>query len=494
MRRSKTSRLGRSPLCSARSSMSESSSSSSSSSSCSSSSFSSSCASLPSSTLPGSSSPPSRSRLSCSQCRRRPAAARAECFRAAPLFRGLLPSVRRLASSPRCFLIGALAAMLLVALAAAGTRLAPESRAARADAEAPIRPSEEPDVLAHGCSPSEASCAPEAAAAGGWRKEEGAGSRATCASARESSASARESSASARESSASARESSASARKSSASARESSASACESSASACESSASACESSASARELPRSLGAEKGAGDARGRAGDRAEEAEASLESGRVGRQGFISSGSRHADSPEAGDPGEEEPGEGEEEPDALLAERVVLCDDLTEARDACDAHPRCMYIAAADVEGEAQKGACILDLEVMKQQVKDDCMMLPRGTLLGMARDLQKAELLRMGPSLVSFLRTRGDTSLLCRAVTRAYFSVPYIQLHALRRDSQARQQAAGEAEVKAGAASPDADGGEGGRASLEGLLRTLSARPWKSLEPWEKLVRALH
>lgn len=39
----------------------------------------------------------------------------------------------------------------------------------------------------------------------------------------------------------------------------------------------------------------------------------------------------------------------------------------------------------------------------------------------------------MRMGSSVISHLRTRGDPTLLCRAITHSYFSNPGVQLHHL-------------------------------------------------------------
>nr|CEL64273.1 TPA: hypothetical protein BN1204_001765 [Neospora caninum Liverpool] len=140
------------------------------------------------------------------------------------------------------------------------------------------------------------------------------------------------------------------------------------------------------------------------------------------------------------------------------------------------------------EAEANGGRGRCILDVEFMKQQVKEDCMMLPRGTLLGIARDLQKADFLRMGASLINHLRSRSDASMLCRAVTHAYFSVPIVQLNALETaEKRASRERAGKG---AETVATDRDR----RERLETLLRNLRDRPWKSLEPWEKCIRVLH
>ncbi|PHJ20939.1 hypothetical protein CSUI_005219 [Cystoisospora suis] len=149
------------------------------------------------------------------------------------------------------------------------------------------------------------------------------------------------------------------------------------------------------------------------------------------------------------------------------LLERTMLCSDLDESPEMCESHPRCTYrwriSSAAGGRGEKHEddetkrkkkyddsgeeshltpqekrkisspGVCVLDGEFLKQQVQDGCMMIPKGTILAIARDLHREGLMPMGSSVISHLRTRGDPTLLCRAITHSYFSNPDVQLHHL-------------------------------------------------------------
>nr|CEL71541.1 TPA: hypothetical protein BN1205_012940 [Toxoplasma gondii VEG] len=147
--------------------------------------------------------------------------------------------------------------------------------------------------------------------------------------------------------------------------------------------------------------------------------------------------------------------------------------------------------------ESNRKRGRCILDTEFMKQQVKEDCMMLPRGTLFAIARDMHRADFLRTGASLLSHLRSRGDASLLCRAVTHAYFSAPIVQLHALEAKQLAGQNSrkrrtAGETSEEEEREKCDTE--RDWRLALAAQLQSLREKRWGSLEPWEKLIRILH
>lgn len=107
------------------------------------------------------------------------------------------------------------------------------------------------------------------------------------------------------------------------------------------------------------------------------------------------------------------------------LLGRTMLCSDLDESPEMCESHPRCTYrwrISSPlgvgddkqqggelkgkkkhDDNGEeshltpqekrkiSSPGVCVLDGEFLKQQVHDGCMMIPKGTILAIARDLHR-------------------------------------------------------------------------------------------------------
>uniref|UniRef100_A0A0G4HJA1 Uncharacterized protein n=1 Tax=Chromera velia CCMP2878 TaxID=1169474 RepID=A0A0G4HJA1_9ALVE len=95
-----------------------------------------------------------------------------------------------------------------------------------------------------------------------------------------------------------------------------------------------------------------------------------------------------------------------------LLKRRVQLCMDFDESQAECEAMTKCAF----DME------RCVISPEFMKSMAESHCQTESRASILALARDLHREEMMDL--SAISFLRTKTDINALCHAVTHAFFS----------------------------------------------------------------------